>query len=248
MPKTATSALQVLLSPYGEIVLSRASQGKHLSPDGVRARYAEFFERCIPYEEFVSFGVVRDPVSWLLSWYNFRARKKLSNPLHPNHSNYTGNIGFSEFVEEFFSRHPRSFAKLTNQSQFYGFDGKRVNVTCLLRHSQLSDDMRVLTEVIPADCVRLLSNLKVNVSHATLATSAVEPWMVAKINSGLECDVELYRRFGGATAASVRRPAWLGSRSRHLTWFFDTRYPRDRLITIGNKISARLQRFRASPA
>ena len=57
----------------------------------------EFIFKEYKIEDFFKFGIIRDPLHWVVSWFNFRAIPELSDPSHPNHKNYTGEMQFSDF-------------------------------------------------------------------------------------------------------------------------------------------------------
>lgn len=77
-------------------------------------RYESFF-RHVPASRFVILWVVRNPVDWVVSWFNFRCDARFASPSHPRHANYCGHIDFAEFLKEMARPEPRSFARLLPQ-------------------------------------------------------------------------------------------------------------------------------------
>lgn len=96
-PKTGTTsihkALQEFVSDGAGIVLDKTKDGKHQTALDIRAQMGTGL-----WEEYFSFGFVRNPFDWILSWYNFRSRPELGDPNHPNHDRWTGNMSFEDFV------------------------------------------------------------------------------------------------------------------------------------------------------
>lgn len=70
--KTASSSIEQALAPFAEFRSSRTEWGKH---DTLTMISKKFFwvKRHIPYSEFFVFGVIREPVDFILSLYNFHA-------------------------------------------------------------------------------------------------------------------------------------------------------------------------------
>lgn len=61
------------------------------------------------------FSIMRKPVSWVESWYRYRARDQLAPPDHPQHQNYTGHLSFPEYMEAVLEWRPRSYAQIHSQ-------------------------------------------------------------------------------------------------------------------------------------
>ncbi len=99
--KTASTAIEVVLGPHAELRLVQSEFGKHLS----YAKFLQHFEwltkRTDMNEVFV-WGVIRDPVDYVISIYNahtkdrFRDRPRL----------YTGGMDFARFLESWVPDHP----------------------------------------------------------------------------------------------------------------------------------------------
>jgi hypothetical protein len=55
--------------------------------------------------------VLREPISWLHSWYRFRSRRAIKK--HPSlNRNFTGSMSFSDFVRSYCSAAPGPFAQV----------------------------------------------------------------------------------------------------------------------------------------
>jgi hypothetical protein len=192
MPKTATTAIESLLGPYGDISLERTAHFKHISCAELRARYSQLFSSCYSYECFFRFGVVREPVSWVVSWYNFRSRPELADPKSPNHRNYLGAYTLEEFVEELEAQEPRSFARIGTQSDFYRLPEHELGVHALVRHDHLHDDLARITAYLPIDLSHGLSITRANESPSRISRSHVTTATRDRILQVFAEDLKLY--------------------------------------------------------
>jgi hypothetical protein len=65
---------------------------KHLSVGRIKQKCADFFDMVCPYEDFLSFGIIRDPVRRIVFKFNYCSTFK---PAHPY---YCGDMNFDEFI------------------------------------------------------------------------------------------------------------------------------------------------------
>ena len=95
-PKTGTTALEAAFERFADIRIGGSPKWKHISYDKMTDIFGDYFQRkgCTIY------AVVRHPVDALASWYRYRSRPDLAKPKHRWHDKYTGDISFSQFVEE----------------------------------------------------------------------------------------------------------------------------------------------------
>jgi len=116
IPKCGSTTVERFMRPRSDFSLSGNPQLKHIRYEQVQANIWPLLAQLhlqIPY----TFAVMREPVSWVESWYRFRARDELAPENHPQHHNYTGNITFPEYVEAVLQPRPPSYARI--HSQFY---------------------------------------------------------------------------------------------------------------------------------
>jgi hypothetical protein len=80
--KAASTSIEAILGPYAEIAHPGGPHGKHLPLSRIRADYWFLFKTpVLPFSGFFRFGVMRDPVDWILSWYRYRKGNKVESPL-----------------------------------------------------------------------------------------------------------------------------------------------------------------------
>jgi len=80
--KTASSSIEALLAPHAEISRPGGPAAKHSSIGQIRYVYSFLFNQPDHAPEtFFTFGVMRDPIDWIGSWYRFRRGNKVEAPL-----------------------------------------------------------------------------------------------------------------------------------------------------------------------
>lgn len=113
-PKTGTTSLEQAFRPFAEISVGGPPKWKHIGYDGLRNMFGNFFEK----RDCRIYAVVRDPIDTLESWWRYRSREQLKNPKHRRHRNYTGNISFSRFVEDWASDSPPPHARISTSTDW----------------------------------------------------------------------------------------------------------------------------------
>jgi len=101
--KTASTTIEDALKSKGQIALPRTEWGKHQGLTEIQRRFDWVFE-IIPLSEFFIFGVVRDPVDWLVSMYRSCAHPKFRD----RSDVFTGNMSFDQFLTDWCARNPDS--------------------------------------------------------------------------------------------------------------------------------------------
>jgi hypothetical protein len=118
--KNASTSIETALLPFCEIVRGGTSNRKHIWMADALQEYAFLFERPgFEPETFFKFGVMRDPVEWIVSWYRYRKGNKVDAPL-PAH------MTFAQFWEMGdWNKIIQPTGEKRLQSQFFtGKDGK----------------------------------------------------------------------------------------------------------------------------
>lgn len=125
VPKTGTTAIEAALAPLADAAILNPPGLKHCGVGKWRRDLAPFFEQRgrRPLELVAT---MREPVSWLGSWWRYRAR-----PARDGHPNSTRGIGFDAFVEAHLAQDPPPFARVGAQARM--LDG---GVDHLFRHDR----------------------------------------------------------------------------------------------------------------
>lgn len=67
--KAASTGMEHHLKKFGEIAITKTAHGKHSNLSQIAQDFA-WINRRVPFSEFFVFGVLRDPIDYLLSLYN----------------------------------------------------------------------------------------------------------------------------------------------------------------------------------
>lgn len=134
VPKTGTTAIEGFLAPRAAMILRNPPTIKHMQ----LSRYNRTINPLIENsggEGFETLAVIREPVSWLSSWYRYRHREDLIG-----HANSTRGITFDHFVTEYLNDKPLPYAKVGKQAS-YVFDGDGKRETTLLSRYENQDGL-----------------------------------------------------------------------------------------------------------
>lgn len=128
VPKTGTTAWEKALGPVADIVVNDPPELKHAPV----FRYNRFFRPMV--EKFIGedmevLAVIREPVSWLGSWYRYRRR-----PFMEGRPNNTYDVSFDEFVEAYCRGEQPGFANVGSQAKFVEPAGNGTRVTRYFRY------------------------------------------------------------------------------------------------------------------
>ncbi|EAQ03287.1 hypothetical protein OB2597_01667 [Pseudooceanicola batsensis HTCC2597] len=140
VPKTGTTAWEKALGPVADIVVNDPPELKHAPV----FRYNRFFRPML--EKFVSdemdvMAVIREPVSWLGSWYRYRRR-----PFMAGRPNNTYDVSFDEFVAAYCRGDRPGFANVGSQAKFVEPAGNGTRVTRFFRYDDQAGLHRFLEE------------------------------------------------------------------------------------------------------
>ncbi|WP_299657807.1 gamma-glutamyl kinase [uncultured Tateyamaria sp.] len=128
VPKTGTSAYETALAPHADLVLSEPPALKH-APVYRYNRFIRpmYFNVCDV--ELDVMAVMREPISWLGSWWRYRQR-----PFMKGRPNATHDISFDEFVLAYMKGKKPSYADVGSQYKFLERQQNGTGVTHLFRY------------------------------------------------------------------------------------------------------------------
>jgi hypothetical protein len=84
--KTASTSIEQVLSPHADVVVAGTAQRKHMTLREALAHCAPFTSGADP-AQFFKFGVMRDPMDWIGSWFRYRRGNRVDEPL-PRHMDF----------------------------------------------------------------------------------------------------------------------------------------------------------------
>lgn len=171
VPKTGTTAYETALAPRADMVISEPPMLKHAPVYRYNRFIRPMFERVCEVEMELM-AVMREPISWLGSWYRYRQR-----PFMKGKPNSTHGIGFDDFVLAYMKGDKPAFADVGSQYQFLKSQPNGTRVKRLFRY----EDQHALQ-------VFLQERLQVTL---TLSRENVSPLMDLTLSADVE---RRYRR------------------------------------------------------
>ena len=187
--KTASTSIEACLRPFSEICIARTDFGKHASFGEIEERYSWAFH-LIKRENFFVFGVIRDPLDYVLSVYNSHTK-----PDFLGQESFTGDKSFAEFYETWKKRDSwqlrPQYRRFLNSKGGYALD-------YLINFEQLAEEWPEIRKILGIPD-KELRNL--NVSPMGASRAMVDADLAAQIYSDYATDDLLAKEFTGATAS-----------------------------------------------
>lgn len=165
MTKCASTAIEDELFSYSQLVTRKNPMLKHMH---YRA-FKRFVEPMLrrhghPRDTYEVVCVMREPISWLHSWWRYRGRPQLANAEGPRRRNYTGDITFEQFVRAYIDQSERYATSIGRQANFLrGPNDQLVGVDRLFRYEELDAFVDYASERVG----KRLALGKINVSPKT---------------------------------------------------------------------------------
>ncbi|KAA2316850.1 gamma-glutamyl kinase [Pseudooceanicola sediminis] len=144
VPKTGTTAYETALSPLASMIISDPPELKHTP----LYRYNRFFRPAL--EKFIGpdidvIAVMREPVSWLGSWFRYRQRSFLHG-----HPNGTHDLSFDAFVAAYCQQTRPPFANVGSQAKFLEPTRSGTRVSRIFRYEDQPQLIAFLEERLEA--------------------------------------------------------------------------------------------------
>lgn len=128
VPKTGTTAYETALRDRADIVVSDPPELKHAPVYRYNRFFRPMFEK-VCNAQMETIAVMREPVSWLGSWYRYRRR-----PFMQGKPNATHDVSFDDFVSAYITGDQPGFARVGSQAKFLEPRPNGVSVTHLFRY------------------------------------------------------------------------------------------------------------------
>ena len=113
VPKTGTTAFEAALAPLASMAILDPPELKHAPIYRYNRFFRPMFEKACKTDDMETLAVVREPVSWLGSWYRYRRR-----PFMRGRPNATFGISFDQFVEGYMQGQRPGYANVGSQAKF----------------------------------------------------------------------------------------------------------------------------------
>jgi hypothetical protein len=132
VPKTGSTAIEAALEPFASVSFVRPPKFKHMT----HKRFNRFIRPWLEIEgvkAMETFAVMREPVSWLGSWYRYRGRDELAGQ-----PNSTQGISFDTFVAAYLAEDTRpAYAALGSQAQQLSRRQSEIGIDHLFRYEEM---------------------------------------------------------------------------------------------------------------
>lgn len=130
VPKTGTTAYETALAARADMVITNPPELKHAPVYRYNRFFRPMFEK-VCNTEMETLAVMREPISWLGSWYRYRRR-----PFMIGKTNSTHGISFDDFVRAYSKGNSPDFANVGSQAKFLEPRPNGTAVTHLFRYEQ----------------------------------------------------------------------------------------------------------------
>jgi Sulfotransferase family len=178
--KTASTSIEAALTDFAEIRIKQTQYGKHDTLSEISEKLP-WVRRYVPYNEFFVFGVIREPVDYLLSLYNAHSRENLRGSAMP-----TRGMDFDTFLNVWCKDNPQAEPQHRRFTDRHG----RFQVSHLIDYDNLSKEFGAI-------CARLeLGELRLkhlNLSPENLTRYSLTDAQIARIERDYAQDCALIR-------------------------------------------------------
>lgn len=184
IPKTGSTSVHNILTPYADIALLRTKPHSNLSicthalPEDIDGYFGTEFR-----QKFMTFTVVRNPIDRFVSGYQYAKRPELADKYHPKHKNYTGNLSFNEFIE----------LKEKEENNETSLDLNVTDFDAVLRIDKLSYDAERIKGFLPENFTNAMQSVRLNPSLSDPNT-IITPYLRKKLENMLEKEFDLYHK------------------------------------------------------
>lgn len=147
-PKCASNSIEDMLLPYSDISLGGPPAFRHTNYRDYANYIKPYLKETIGNGDLETVCVVREPLSWLNSFYRYRSRFEIRNPNHPNFHNSTHGIEFAEFVKAYMLPEPPAYADLDSQYAFVKNDQNEVGVDKIFPYENMEDFIEYMSQKV----------------------------------------------------------------------------------------------------
>ena len=130
VPKTGSTAIEAALRPQATLLLTSPPRLKHMTLRAFRRDLAPLFGRDL--DGYATAAIIREPLSWLGSWYRYRSRDALAGK-----PNSTRDLSFDAFIDAYLSPDPPPCAKLSSQAAMLDDGGGAQGIDHLFRYEAM---------------------------------------------------------------------------------------------------------------
>nr|WP_319948078.1 gamma-glutamyl kinase [uncultured Shimia sp.] len=181
VPKTGTTAIETALAPHAGIVISDPPELKHAPLYRYNRFFRPMFERACKEDNMETLAVMREPISWLGSWYRYRQRDFIKG-----RPTSTMGITFDEFVDAYTRGDRPAYANVGSQAKFLEPRPNGTQITHLFRYEDQPPLLRFLKSRLGVDFELERKNVSPRVALS------LSPDIEAKLRRKCAAEFELY--------------------------------------------------------
>ncbi|MEZ5913720.1 MAG: hypothetical protein R3D84_17090 [Paracoccaceae bacterium] len=178
-PKTGSTAIETALESIATLAVPRPPQLKHTGVHRYRKLLAPYLESAAG-APFTVVALMREPISWLGSWYRYRQRDAVSGTARS-----TRGLSFDDYVQAYLSPEPPEHAAVGSQHRFL-VPEKSPPADRIFRYETIESFVDFLEERLDFEIV--LPRLNVSPEAAMVLSAETE----ARLRTALDADFALY--------------------------------------------------------
>jgi hypothetical protein len=178
--KTASTSIEAALTNFAEVRIRQTEFGKHDTLSEISEKIP-WVRRYVPFKEFFVFGVIRDPVDYLLSLYNAHSKENLRGSAMP-----TRGMDFETFLDVWCKDNPQAAPQHRRFVDRHG----RFQMNHLIDYDSLSKEFVEICARLELGEVRLKH---LNLSPETLNRTNLTDAQIARIERDYAEDYALIR-------------------------------------------------------
>lgn len=179
-PKAGSSAVEAALESLAAVTMPRPAPLKHMTAAAYRTHLAPYLE-AVTGDHFTTVALMREPLSWMRSWYRFRLRDDFEDPTHAMEGR-----SFERFVQDYMSEARPPHADIGCQSDYLTDSTGAPAADRIFRYEEIDRFVQFLEDRL--DCAIMLP--RVNVPPAV--DIRLGPETEADLRSVLTRDFRLY--------------------------------------------------------
>jgi len=193
--KTASTSIDAALLDHAEIMRAGTSPRKHMHLSSALTEYDFLFENPkYPFGSFFKFGVMREPISWINSWYRYRRGNQVESPL-------PASMTFEEFWRACDWNMIRADgSKSLQRDYFTDADGNNL-ADVIIPHERINDYIPTIFAAL-----KIHGSLpQLNVSRMPAAPLQISSELLAQMRDFYQPDYELYNRLDDINAVGMEK-------------------------------------------
>ena len=134
--------------------------------------------------------LMREPISWLHSWYRYRSRDIISDSEHKRHNNYCGHIPFHQWVEAYLSDVRPDYTKVGSQKNFMTDENGEVCIDRVFTYEDLSEIQNYFEEKTGKNIEIPILNVSSEIPYA------LDTKLEMRLKEHLKKEYEIYNAIG----------------------------------------------------